>query len=361
MKKRYYLLISLLILSFIYFFFEYSDQKNTTAPKPVSDFVNTTENKNNVPEQSREGMVWIPGGQFSMGCSSKAETLCSRGGISADAAPIHSVYVDGFWMDATEVTNKEFAKFIAATNYITSAEKDLNPADFPGLKPELLVAGSTVYSPSAKVEDLDNYLNWWKFISGANWKHPEGPESTIVGKENYPVVHIAYEDAVAYAKWASKRLPTEAEWEFAARGGKTAQLFPWGNSFMKGNTYQANTYQGDFGVIGGDSGADGFIGLAAVAQYKPNSYGLYDMSGNVWEWVSDWYSPSYYSELSAANKITANPKGPDNPISNSSKEKVQRGGSYLCTTQYCSRYVTGTRGKGEVSTGSNHVGFRCVQ
>jgi len=306
-------------------------------------------------------MVWIPGGEFSMGSTVESESLCSLPGVTRDALPVHRVYVDGFWMDATELTNAEFERFVNATGYITVAERTPTKEEFPTAPPENLVAGSTVFTPTKNTVALDDYYQWWRYQPGANWRHPEGPQSTIKSKEKYPVVQIAYDDAVAYAKWAGKRLPTEAEWEFAARGGLTGKLYSWGDDFRPNDKPMANTYQGKFPVK--DTGADGFAGLAPVASFTPNAYGLYDVAGNAWEWVNDWYRTDYYAELARAGGVARNPKGPESsndPAEPGSKKRVQRGGSYLCTDQYCSRYMVGTRGKGEVSTASNHLGVRLV-
>ena len=221
-------------------------------------------------------MVPIPGGSFAMGTNSSIEPLCHKEGISVDASPIHQVQVNGFWMDEHEVTNAEYAAFVQATGYNTIAELTPTAEEFPGADPSMLVPGSVVFSPPSHAVDLDDYSQWWKFVPGANWMHPEGPGSSIRGKENYPVVHIAWDDAVAYAKWAGKRLPTEAEWEFAARGGLKGNTFSWGNEFKPDHRYMANTFQGNFPYK--DSGEDGFIGLAPVKQYPKNGYGLYDMS-----------------------------------------------------------------------------------
>jgi sulfatase modifying factor 1 len=313
--------------------------------------------------QPPAGMVWIPGGEFSMGSDSSAESICSLSGVTRDAVPIHRVYVDSFWMDEAEVTNKQFAEFVAATNYVTVAERKPTKEEFPTAPPENLIAGSTVFTPTKETVPLDNYFQWWSYIGGADWRHPSGPDSSIDGRENYPVVQIAYEDAEAFAKWAGKRLPTEAEWEFAARGGRSGDLYAWGNDLQPDGKFQANIYQGDFPVEGQDSGADGFQGIAPVKQYAPNPFGLFDVGGNVWEWTGDWYRHDYYETLARTGKVTRNPKGPEtsfDPAEPTEKKRVHRGGSFLCTDLYCTRYMVGTRGKGEVRTASNHVGFRCV-
>jgi len=307
-------------------------------------------------------MVWIPGGEFSMGAADSPSDGEVGMQATRDSRPIHRVYVDAFFMDKTDVTNAEFTKFVKATGYVTVAERKPRAEDFPGAPPENLVAGGVVFSPPDHAVPLDNHFQWWSYVPGANWRHPTGPKSNIIGKDNYPVVQIAYEDAVAYAKWADKRLPTEAEWEFAARGGLAGKPFVWGDEFRPNGKWMANTHQGHF--PNQDTGEDGHQGLAAVAQYPPNGYGLYDMAGNVWQWTSDWYRPDYYQQLVAEGGVARNPNGPQNPWDpDEPKEakKVHRGGSFLCTDQYCSRYVVGTRGKGEVSTGTNHLGFRCVQ
>jgi formylglycine-generating enzyme required for sulfatase activity len=265
-------------------------------------------------------------------------------------------------MDATDVTNDKFEEFVKATGYITIAERAPTKEEFPTAPPENLVAGSVVFAPTTEPVPLDNHFQWWSYVHGANWRHPEGPQSDIKGKGTYPVVHIAYPDAVAYAKWAGKRLPTEAEWEFAARGGLVGKTYFWGDEFKPGGKHMANTYQGHFPVK--DTGEDGFVGLSPVKSFPPNGYGLYDMAGNVWQWCSDWYRPDYYAQLAAAGGVARNPLGPDSPFDPSEpteKKKVHKGGSFLCTDQYCTRYMVGTRGKGEATTGCNHLGFRCVK
>jgi len=335
---------------------------SVAMPGP-SGFVPTVENTSPAPAHAPEGMVWIPGGEFSMGAADPMGADNNQVGMQAtdDSRPIHRVYVDGFWMDKTEVTNEQFAAFVKATGYVTIAEQTPRKEDFPSAPPENMVAGSVVFSPPDHAVPLNNHFQWWSYVKGANWRHPLGPGSAISGKEKYPVVHVGYEDALAYAKWAGKRMPTEAEWEFAARGGATGQVFPWGNEFRPEGKWMTNSHQGHFPDH--DTGTDGFTGLAPVAQFPPNGYGLYDVAGNVWEWVSDWYRPNYYSDLAAAGGVARNPQGPASsfdPSEPGEKKRVQRGGSYLCTDQYCSRYMVGTRGKGDVSTGTNHLGFRCV-
>jgi len=306
------------------------------------------------------GMVWIPGGEFSMGANDPPDMDDVGMKATRDARPIHRVYVDGFYMDATVVTNAQFARFVHETNYVTVAERAPRAEDFPGAPPENLVAGSVVFSPPPQAVPLDNHFQWWSYVRGASWLHPLGPASDLTGKDDYPVVHVAYADAEAYARWAGKRLPTEAEWEFAARGGAAGQPFAWGHEFRPGGKWMANTHQGHFPVT--DTGDDGFAGIAAVARFPPNAYGLYDMAGNVWQWTSDWYRPDYYATL--AGGVARNPQGPDtsfDPAEPAQHKRVHRGGSFLCTDQYCSRYIVGTRAKGEPDTGTNHLGFRLVK
>ena len=307
-------------------------------------------------------MVWIPGGEFSMGA---AETPgMSPVGMQAttDSRPVHRVAVDGFWMDETEVTNAQFAAFVRATEYVTVAERTPRPEDFPNVPREKLVAGSVVFTAPAQRVALDNALQWWRYEPGVTWRTPLGRDSTVAGRDDFPVVHIAHEDAAAYAAWAGKRLPTEAEWEFAARGGLSGKLYPWGDDFVAGDRHLCNSHQGDFPHT--DRGSDGFQGVGPVKQFAPNGYGLYDVAGNVWEWVSDWYRPDYYGRLASAGGVARNPQGPDSsydPEEPGTPKRVHRGGSFLCTEQYCTRYMVGTRGKGDVGTGTNHLGFRLVR
>ncbi len=328
---------------------------------PVAGFQPTVANSGSAPSPAPEGMLWIPGGEFSMGSADPRGLPDGGHEGMADARPIHRVYVDGFWMDATEVTNQQFAKFVKATGYVTVAERKPRAEDFPGAPPENLVAGSVVFTPPSQPVALNDHYQWWSYVHGAHWKRPQGPKSDIKGKEQYPVVHIAFDDAVAYAKWADKRLPTEAEWEFAARGGLSGKVYAWGDELHPAGKWLANTHQGRFPIE--DKAEDGFRGIAPAASFPGEGYGLYDISGNVWEWTSDWYRPDYYETL-AAGGVARNPQGPDTPFDPSEpqeKKRVHRGGSFLCTDQYCTRYMVGTRGKGELSSGSDHLGFRCVR
>ena len=334
-------------------------QMGVPAMKTVA-FEPTTPNTSSAPAKTPQGMVWIPGGEFSMGAQDPPGMDDVGMKATVDSRPVHRVYVDGFFMDKTDVTNAEFERFAKATGYVTVAERKPRAEDYPGAPPENLVAGSVVFAPPDHPVPLDDYFQWWTYVKGANWRHPLGPQSSIVGKGDYPVVHIAYEDAQAYAKWAGKRLPTEAEWEFAARGGLAGKPFVWGDEFRPHGKWMANTHQGHFPDK--DAGEDGYTGIAPVARFPANGYGLYDMAGNVWQWTSDWYRPDYYQQLKAAG-VARNPQGPDSaydPSEPGHAKKVHRGGSFLCTDQYCSRYMVGTRGKGDVDTGTNHLGFRCV-
>jgi formylglycine-generating enzyme required for sulfatase activity len=314
------------------------------------------------PKPAQPGMIWIPGGEFSMGAVTSGHGSSEMAMPSNDAEPIHRVRVDGFWMDKTTVTNEDFEKFVKATSYVTIAERVPTKEEFPTAPAENLVAGSVVFTAPDHEVPLNDHFQWWSYVKGANWRHPLGPESDIKGKEKYPVVHVAYPDAEAYAKWAGKRLPTEAEFEFAARGGLAGKTYTWGDEFRPKGKWMANTYQGTFPVT--DKAEDGFTGIAPVAKFPTNGYGLYDMSGNVWQWCSDWYRADYYETLAKAGGVAMNPRGPDSPFDPAEpeeKKRVHRGGSFLCNDHYCSRYIVGTRGKGEVNTGTNHLGFRCVK
>jgi formylglycine-generating enzyme required for sulfatase activity len=293
-------------------------------------------------------MVWIPPGQFLMG---------SEFGPFTDARPIHTVELDGFWIDKTPVTNEEFAKFVRATSYVTVAERSPSAKDYPQVPPDELAPGSVVFSPPEGPVPPDNHYLWWKYVKGACWKHPEGPGSDLNERAKHPVVHVCWEDANAYAKWIGKRLPTEAEWEYAARGGLTQMPYVWGKEFRPGGKFMANTWQGRFPFH--NTKEDGWVRTSPVGSYPANGFGLYDMAGNVWQWCADWYRPDYYGYSPRRN-----PRGPDDshdPNEPNIPKRVQRGGSFLCSDQYCSRYMPGGRGKGAVDTGSSHVGFRCVR
>ncbi|MBA4166389.1 MAG: formylglycine-generating enzyme family protein [Chitinophagaceae bacterium] len=291
-------------------------------------------------------MILIPGGQYIMGSSD-----------FEDALPLHAVKVKKYWMDEHEVTNAQYEAFIKATGYITVAEKKLDPKDYPAVPSDKLVAGSAVFTPPIHQVALNDPLQWWKYKAGANWKHPLGEGSSIEGKQTDPVVQICYEDAAAFAKWAGKRLPTEAEWEFAARAGARNDSYYWGKELKPEGRWAANIFQGNF--PSSNTKDDGYTGLAPVKSFAPNAYGLYDMEGNAWEWCSDLYRPDYYSiSPSVDPKGPADSYDPDEP---GTIKHVQRGGSFLCSDEYCNRYKAGSRGKGETSSASNNLGFRCVK
>lgn len=314
------------------------------------------------PGPTPEGMVWVPGGVFAMGADDPRGQPDGGPDPMGDARPIHRVAVDGFWVDRTEVTNAAFAAFVKATGYVTVAERVPTAAEFPGAPPENLVAGSVVFTPPDRAVPLDDHYRWWAYLKNASWRHPLGPDSNVDGKGDFPVVQVAYEDAEAFAKWAGKRLPTEAEWERAARGGLDGQPYAWGGELKPGGKWMANIWQGPFPVR--DAADDGYAGIAPVGQFPANGYGLHDLAGNVWEWCSDWYRPDTYARDARGGRVTLNPKGPPSgfdPSEPGMAKRVHRGGSFLCTDLYCTRYRMGTRGKGEVSSASNHLGFRCVE
>ena len=305
------------------------------------------------PATAPDGMVWIPGGVFWMGCAD-----CGM----PDALPLHLVEVDGFWMDRTPITNAQFAEFVKATGYVTIAEQSPDPKDFPGAPPDMLVPGSAVFIQPASEVPLDNHLRWWRYVKGASWKNPDGPGSTTEGREDHPVVHIAWTDADAYAKWAGKRLPTEAEFEFAARGGLDRKAYSWGDELKPGGNWPANIWQGQFPVR--NAVEDRYEGTSPVTAFAPNGFGLRDVGGNVWQWCSDWYRPDYFESISREGSVIRNPQGPADsldPQEPGVPKRVQKGGSFLCSDQYCTRYLVGSRGKGATDSGSSNVGFRCVK
>ena len=308
------------------------------------------------------GMVWISGGIYDMGASDGDRMALPH------EKPKHTVKVDGFYMDETEVTNAQFSKFIEATNYITTAERPVDwdlikqqlPPGTPKPHDSLLLPGSLLFKKTKEsVPNLYDFSQWWRWTNGANWKQPEGKGSSINEKDNHPVVHLSFEDAMAYCNWAGRRLPTEAEWEFAARGGKRDKIYFWGDLTDKLSSY-VNSWEGEFPVD--NTQADGFEKSAPVKTYPPNGYGLYEISGNVWEWTSDWYSSQYY-QYCKENSITNNPKGPKeafNPSNPYVDERVIRGGSFLCNASYCASYRVSSRMATDPNTSLEHLGFRTV-
>ncbi len=313
------------------------------------------------PQEKSPGMKLIPGGEFIMGTDEEESYPHEQ--------PAHHVKVKAFWIDETEVTNQQFKEFVDATDYITVAEKkptweELKKQVPPGTpKPpdSVLVAGSLVFNPPKNPVSLDDYTQWWQWRKGVDWKHPEGPASTLEGRSNHPVVHIAYDDALAYATWKGKRLPTEAEWEFASRGGNEQQRYSWGNEVTPQGKLMANTFQGSFPVV--NLTEDGFGSTSPVKSFPPNNYGLYDMIGNVWEWTSDWYDINYFKTLSR-NAVTDNPQGPGksfDPNEPYAMKRVTKGGSFLCATDYCTNYRPSARQGTAFDSGQSHIGFRCVK
>jgi sulfatase modifying factor 1 len=299
-------------------------------------------------------MKRIEGGSFEMGC----EEECPMD----DAKPRHKVTLDPFWIDVAPVTNSEFSKFVKAKSYRTIAERIPTAAELPGVPAEKRLAGSACFSPAAVT--LDNPYAWWQFVAGANWRHPEGPKSPDSAEKlpSHPAVHIAYEDALAFCKWAGKTLPTEAQFEYAARGGLSRKKYAWGDEFKSGGIWQTNIWQGQFPKT--DLGEDGFKGTSPVKAFPANGYGLYDMGGNVWQWTLDWYRPTTYAERTKQGAEVKNPKGPPDSLDPSEpgvQKRVQRGGSYLCSDQYCVRYLVGSRGRGEPKSSASNLGFRCAR
>ena len=305
---------------------------------------------------SHQDMIWIPGGTFRMGSED----------FYADERPVHEVSVDGFWIDRCTVTNEQFARFVAATDYLTLAERPLNPADFPGASVENLVPGSMLFHKTAGAVDLRNYANWWVWAPGTSWRHPLGPRSSLDGIERHPVVHVAYEDAEAYARWAGKELPTEAKWEFAARGGLDRKKFTWGDEHFPDGKAMANSWQGEFpwqNLL-----VDGYEGTSPVGSFPANGYGLYDMAGNVWEWTCDWFVPRRADEVvkpccgPAVNPRIQSPDKSYDPAQPQFRipRKVVKGGSHLCAPNYCLRYRPAARQPQMIDTGMSHIGIRCI-
>jgi formylglycine-generating enzyme required for sulfatase activity len=299
-------------------------------------------------------MTWVPGGTFLMGSDRHYP----------EERPAHRVAVDGFWMDRVPVTNERFARFVAETGHVTFAEIAPDPADYPGALPHMLYAGSLVFvQPAARV-DTQDFTRWWQYMREADWRHPYGPGSTIDGLERHPVVHVTFADAEAFARWDGKALPTEAEWEFAARGGLDGAAYAWGHEFLPGDRHLANTWQGEFPWQ--QLAHDGYERTSPVGAFPPNAYGLCDLIGNVWEWTTDWYVPKHPGEPTKACCIPRNPRGPKLEDSYEPDQaariprKVLKGGSHLCAPNYCRRYRPAARYPEPVDTSTSHVGFRCI-
>jgi sulfatase modifying factor 1 len=307
-------------------------------------------------DASKDGdMVWVPGGEFLMGSDRHYP----------EEAPAHRVALGGFWIDRVQVTNERFGQFVDETGYVTLAERAPNAADYPGARPELLVPSSSVFVRPRQPVDLENQYNWWTLVAGADWRHPRGPETTVDGLVQHPVVHVAWEDAEAYARWAGKDLPTEAEWEFAARGGLDGFEYTWGDEFTPAGRFMANTWQGEFPLE--NERLDGFEWTAPVGSFPANDYGLLDMAGNVWEWTSDWFEDHH--EVAHSCCTVSDPRGGERERSYDANEfaygiriprRVMKGGSHLCAPNYCQRYRPAARMPQPIDTSTSHLGFRCV-
>lgn len=295
----------------------------------------------------RKGMAFVPGGSFAMGSARHYP----------EEAPVREVTVGSFSMDEHPVTNLEFLRFVKATGHVTWAEREPDPAQYPDAQPDMLFAGSVVFQKSAGPVDLSNHFNWWTWTRGADWRHPEGPKSSLHGRERHPVVHVAFGDAEAYAAWAGKELPTEAEWEYAARGGLDGAEYAWGDEFAPKGKQMANTWQGEFPFE--NSLLDGYEGTSPVGSFPPNGYGLHDVTGNVWEWTTDWYSANGRADSPCCGEDPrAASVDPNDPAA--IPRRVMKGGSHLCAPNYCRRYRPAARMAQAVDTSTSHLGFRCL-
>jgi formylglycine-generating enzyme len=295
-----------------------------------------------------EGMVRVEGGTYGMGSEE----------FYPEERPVHRVTVDDFWIDEHPVTAADFRRFVRETGYTTVAERQLDPADYPDAEPELLVPGSLVFRKSSGPVSLTDFRNWWEYVPGAFWKKPGGPGTTINGRDRHPVVQVAYEDAETYAAWAGKSLPTEAEWEYAARGGLDGARFAWGDEEVPNATRMANTWQGDFPWR--NSKEDGFEGTSPVKSFAPNGHGLYDMCGNVWEWTTDFFTMRHPDEVERPCCVPRNPRVTSPQVEEAIPRRVIKGGSHLCAPSYCLRYRPAARQGEAVDTSTGHIGFRCV-
>jgi formylglycine-generating enzyme required for sulfatase activity len=300
------------------------------------------------PAPPAKDMVWVPGGDFLMGSED----------FYPEERPVHRVKVDGFWMDSHPVTNAEFRRFVKATGHVTVAERPPDPAEYPDADPTLLVPGALVFRPSSGPVDLRDWRTWWAWVPQASWRHPEGPGSTLHGRDRHPVVQVAYADALAYAAWAGKALPSEAEWEYAARGGLEGKVFCWGDEFAPKGRMLANTWQGEFpwqNLL-----LDRYAGTSPVGAFPANGYGLQDMAGNVWEWTSDFFAPRHPDEVARPCCVPRNPRVTSPVLAEAIPRRVIKGGSHLCAPSYCLRYRPAARQGEAVDTSTGHIGFRCV-
>lgn len=306
-------------------------------------------------EPVAEDMAWIPAGSFLMGSDDHYP----------EEAPAHRAHVQGFWIDRYAVTNAAFAGFVEATGYVTVAERPLDPATYPGAPLAALVPGSLVFHQPPGPVELNDVRLWWRYVPGADWRHPQGPGSSVTGLGDHPVVHIAHEDAEAYARWVGKRLPTEEEWEYAARGGIEGAVFAWGDELTPGGRFMANTWQGEFPWQ--NLGRDGYRGTSPVGAFPPNAFGLYDMGGNVWQWTDDWYAPGHPGPAAAPCCAPQPPRhaSPEGSLEPGARiripRKVLKGGSFLCAPNYCFRYRPAARSPQAIDSSSEHIGFRCVR